>query len=338
MWETILEILQMLFFPGVVFFIILAFFVEWYDRKLYAKIQSRVGPALAGPGGILQPLADLLKLFGKEDLTPNSANKFGFNIIPYLEVAISLYLLLFLPVIGVEGLISAPGDLIFLLFVSALFTVFIVLAGYFSGNRYSMIGSERAGVQFISYEVALFITFITPAIMARSLDIHEIVNYQIELIKKGTWWIYFLLLLPAFIIYVISALAKLEKPPFDAPEAETELIAGWTLEYTGKKFGMFRFSNSLQWVFLIGIGTALFFAGPFLFEIPGIPVEVSYFVGFIIKFILAATTFTFLRSMFSRLRIDQIRDFFWKYVTVAAILQLAFVITVITLWGEMLGI
>ncbi len=336
--ELIIEIAKMLVFPGIVFCILLAFFYQWLDRKIHARIQRRRGPMLAGPWGLFQPIADFLKLLSKEDITVEGVDKFGFNILPIIELAVSLYLILFIPIIGLEGLISIPGDLIFILFVSTLFSVIIIFAGYFSANRFSLVGSERAGLLFISYEIPLFISLITPAIIANALEISAIVKFQNNSLNPlAFYFVYLLLIAPSFIIYIICMMAKLERVPFDVPEAESEIIAGWATEYTGKKLALFFLAKDVQQLFLIGLGAALFIGGPvpLPYLLNFVPQSLHWLVnlfGFVIKGAIIVMLISLIRSIAARYRIDQIRDFFWKILVPISVIQLVVVIGVIWLF------
>ncbi len=331
-----IKLLQVLIFPGILFFIILAFLYEWFDRKFKARIQRRRGPIMAGPFGILQPVADFIKLLGKEDVEPEAADKIGFRMTPYLELLVTFYVILFIPVISIKGIISLPGDLLFVLFVSTFFSIVIIFAGYFSGNRFALVGSERAGILFISYEIPLFISLITPAIIVGSLQIGEIVSFQAKHFSIPFLLIYLPLILPSYGLFLMSMLAKLEKVPFDVPEAKSEIIAGWLTEYTGKKLGMFHLSKNVQELFLLGLGTALFFGGPYplppfdtLLPEPFQPL--MFLLWFIGKTLIGWLSLTFISLMMGRFRIEQARDFFWKYLTVLGIIQLAIVSLIVVL-------
>ncbi len=322
------ELIQVLIFPGILFFIVLSFLYEWIDRKFKARIQRRHGPQFAGPFGILQPVADFFKLLGKEDIEPDNADKLGFRLVPYLELMVTLYVILFIPVISVEGIITLPGDLLFVLFVSTFFSLVIIFAGYFSGNRFALVGSERAGLLFISYEIPLFISLITPAIVVGSLQISEIVSFQAKHFSLEFLLIYIPLILPSYVLFLMSMLAKLEKVPFDMPEAKSEIIAGWLTEYTGKKLGIFHLSKNVQELFLLGLGTALFFGGPYplppfdtLFPEPLRPL--MFLLWFIGKTLIGWLSLTVISVMMGRFRIEHARDFFWKYMIMFGIIQLA---------------
>ncbi len=318
--ELLILLLKFIVFPGAIFCIAYGFFLEWFDRKLYAKFQNRIGPLLTGPKGLLQPFADFVKLLAKEDITPVGADKLGFTLTPLLTVAVSLFTLLFIPIHSLTGVLSLPGDVLLVLFISTVFGLLIMFAGYFSGNRFSMVGTERTGLQFVGYEIPFALSVISVAAAARSLEITNIVNYQVNIL--GLPLIVFTPI--AFAIYLISALAKLEKIPFDIPEAETEIVGGWQVEYSGKKLAFFRLATDLKMVFVSGLAAALFLGGPYGPSIPGLE-PIFYTIWFIIKTLIVMFILSNLRSLFARYRIDQVVHGFWKYMVPLAVLQILIV-------------
>ncbi|MEQ9715045.1 MAG: complex I subunit 1 family protein [Candidatus Asgardarchaeum sp.] len=332
--ELLILILKIVIFPGALFCIAYGWFLEWFDRKLYARFQNRVGPFLTGPRGILQPFADFIKLLAKEDITPIEADKFGFTATPLLTLIVSLFTLLFIPITSLSGILSFPGDLLFVLFISTVFGLLIMFAGYFSGNRFSIIGTERTGLQFIAYEIPFVLSVISVALIARSLEIENIVKYQIETLGLPliiATPVTFVVYLVAFVIYLISSLAKLEKVPFDIPEAETEIVSGWQVEYSGKKLAFFRLATDLKMVFVSGLAATLFLGGPYGPSIPGLE-PVFYTIWFIIKTLVVMFILSNLRSLFARYKIDQMVRGFWKYLIPIAILQIL-AVEVLIFWG-----
>jgi len=317
--ELLLLLLKLIVFPGAIFCIAYGWFLEWFDRKLYARFQNRIGPLLTGPKGLLQPFADFVKLLAKEDITPLGADKLGFTAVPLLSVVISLFILLFIPTYSLTGVLSLPGDLLLVLFVSTVFGILIMFAGYFSGNRFSIVGTERTGLQFVAYEIPFAFSVISVAAAARSLEIANIVKYQtvnnLPLIVCTPI---------AFVIYLIASLAKLEKIPFDIPEAETEIVAGWQVEYSGRKLAFFRLATDLKMVFVSGFAAALFLAGPYGPSIPGLE-PLFYTFWFIIKTLVIMFLLSNLRSLFARYKIDQVVQGFWKYLIPLAVLQILIV-------------
>ena len=325
--ELLILILKFVLFPGALFCIAYGWFLEWFDRKLYARFQNRIGPLLTGPKGVLQPFADFIKLLAKEDITPAGADRFGFTVTPLLTLVVSLFTLLFIPIASLSGILSLPGDLLLVLFISTVFGLLIMFAGYFSGNRFSIVGTERTGLQFVAYEIPFALSVISVALAARSLEIVNIVTYQVNTLKLPL-----IVVAPvAFIIYLISSLAKLEKIPFDIPEAETEIVAGWQVEYSGKKLAFFRLATDLKMVFVSGLAAALFLGGPYGPSIPSLE-PVFYTIWFIIKTLVVMFILSNLRSLFARYRIDQVVRGFWKYLIPFAVLQIL-AVQLLIFWG-----
>jgi NADH-quinone oxidoreductase subunit H len=331
--DIILNILQIVIFPGVIFSIFLAFYLEWIDRKYYADLQNRMGPMYVGWRGILQPFADFIKLMAKEDITPTAADRKIFTGAPIFSLVIPLLTIMFLPIIGVSGLFSFQGDLIFIMFMTTLVAVLIFLAGYSSMNRFSSIGASRAGLQLMGYEIPLTLAALTPALIARSVTLTGIVQYQAV---AGMSIIIFPCMI-AFGVFMIGALAELEKVPLDIPEAETEIVMGWQTEFSGKKYAFFRLSNNLELLIMAGLAVTLFLGGPYGIEklpLPGFSAldlaiqsnvlisVVWYTFWFLLKTTIVVLVLTNLRTLFSRYRIDQMIRGSWKYLTPIMILVL----------------
>nr|MDO8133791.1 NADH-quinone oxidoreductase subunit H [Candidatus Njordarchaeum guaymaensis] len=307
-------------FPGILFCISYSLFLEWVYRKFFADLQNRIGPRYTGPRGLLQPLADFVKLMAKEDIVPKGADRLGFTATPIAILTLGLTALLLVPMIGLSGLISFQGDLIFAIFLMTMMAISIVLAGWFSANRFSEIGSARAGMQLVGYEIPLTLALIAPAIIASRLDIGGIVSYQAS---HG----YLILWAPlGFAVYIVCLLAELEKLPFDIPEAHTEIVAGWQTEFSGKKYAFFHLSNDLEMLFGAGIATALFLGGP----TP--PVDIlsfgsglewlTYSVWFVLKTLIVVLILTAISALVGRWRIDQMIRGAWRYLIPLSIIQL----------------
>lgn len=316
-------------FPGILFCIGYALFLEWVYRKFFADLQNRIGPKYTGPRGLLQPLADFIKLMAKEDIVPKGADRLGFTVAPILMLTLSLTALLLVPISGLSGLISFQGDLIFAIFLMTLMAIAIVLAGWFSSNRFSETGSARAGMQLVGYEIPLTLALITPAVIAGRLDIAGIVSYQ----ALHGWLIVYTPL--TFGIYIICLLAELEKLPFDIPEAHTEIVAGWQTEFSGKKYAFFHLSNNLEMVFGAGIAIALFFGGP---AAPlniltfGVGLEwLTYSVWFVIKTFILVLVLSGISALVGRWRIDQMIRGSWRYLIPLSVAQLILVESLIVL-------
>lgn len=312
--SIVIEALKVLVFPGFTFIFILALFYEWFDRKFYAKLQNRVGPLYAGPIGILQPLADFIKLLSKEDVVPKGVDKILFTVTPLFSLALSLFATLLIPIFSPRGMLYFEGDLVVAVVLLTFLCIITFFAGIASYNRFSIIGAERSFLQLIGYEIPLMISILTVALNAQSITISNIVSSQ-----KGIWYILGPNIL-GFIVFIFAAQAELERIPFDLPEAEQELIAGWSIDYTGRRLAMFRLAKNIELVFLCGLATALFLGGPLGPVILGYE-PILYTIYFIIKSIFVLLILTLVRALFARLRIDQMVSLSWKYLLPLAIIQ-----------------
>lgn len=309
-----LDILQIVVFPGVLFLLVLAFFYEWIDRKLHAKVQNRYGPLHTGPAGLFQPVADFVKLLAKEDIVPLVCDKIIFSAAPIIYLALPLTALFVIPIAANTALIAFEGDLLLVMFVFTLTTITVFLAGWSSINRFSVIGGVRAILQMMSFEVPLGLALIGPAIAAKSLSISTISQWQ----STATWTI---LIQPiGFAVLVICLLAELETAPFNIPEAESEIVAGWLTEYSGRKLALFRLGRNLELILASGLISALYLGG--IQQIAFIPATVF----FLIKTIAVVLFISFLRSIFARLRIDQSIRGMWKYLIPLAVLQIVLIL------------
>lgn len=314
------KILATIFFPGAVFILLISLFYEWVDRKLYARFQNRVGPHLTGPFGLFQPVADFIKLLSKEDIVPMAADRFLFTLTPILAPALILLACMFLPITGPSGIISFNGDLIIVIALLSIYMITVYLAGEGSNNRLASIGAERAALQLIGYEIPLTLSLLSAAIAAGSLSISGIVQAQAE---RGLWLIAGPQII-GFAIFVITAQAEMERIPFDIPEAEQEIVAGWEVEYSGRRLALFRLSKDLELFLLSGLGAAIFLGGPIGPIIPGLE-PVLYTVYFILKSLIVLAIFTLVRALFARLRIDQMILFSWRYL-----MPLAMILIILT--------
>ena len=302
----------MLVFPGLIFLLALAWFYEWLDRRFFARLQNRYGPIYTGWHGLLQPLADFVKLLAKEDIEPAAVDKPIFRGVPVLILTLPLTALFLIPISGVKAFVHFEGDLIFIIFIMSLLAILAFLGGWSSTNRFSTLGGLRAAMQLLGYEVPLAIVLIGPAIAARSLSITRIVEWQAA---NGLWII---ALTPiGFGIAIIAMLAELEKVPFDIPVAETEIVAGWQTEFSGRKLALMRLALDLELVLAAGLISALFLGGPSgpTPVIPGI-------VWFLIKATCIVLILSNLRALFARFRIDQMVSGSWKFLVPLAILQI----------------
>ncbi|MHB8566756.1 MAG: NADH-quinone oxidoreductase subunit NuoH [Nitrososphaerales archaeon] len=289
-------------FPGLTFASVLASFVIWYERKLLAKMQYRVGPLYAGRvGGIFQSFADLFKLLFKEMVIPARADKLFFLAVPFSMMALSGALLAIIPIGPTTFIAQSSYSLLIALAVLSLFPLVTLLAGWASNNKFSFIGGIRALYQMISYEIPLILSVLGVIILSRSLDFAGIVNAQ------GTIWYVFPMILGAIVFY-IAALAELERVPFDIPEADSELVAGWLTEYTSMNFGVINLATYIKLYALSSLFTLLFlggWSGPA--PVPGV-------VWFLIKAIIVLTVFILPRGFSPRVRLDQLIGLGWVWL------------------------
>lgn len=310
-------LLYLLVYPGLLFLLVYSTFCEWFDRKVYARLQNRMGPTHTGQWGMLQPIADIIKLLSKEDIVPEAADKKFFNLLPIFGIAIVATAGLLLPVwnfdLSVSSFTSFSGDIVVILYLLSLPTLVLFLAGWSSTNFFSTIGGTRVLTMLFGYEVPLFLSVLSPAILADSWRLAEIAAfYQSRP----------LLILPnliGFLIAVIAVQAKLERTPFDIPHAETEIVGGTFTEYSGKKLALFRLMIDIELV----VSSALL-ATVFLGGFPG--GAVMGFVHLVIKTLCVIFLLSLIRALTSRIRIDQVVAFAWKYLAPLAVLQLLIVI------------
>lgn len=290
------------FFPGLTFASLTASLVIWYERKLLAKMQYRVGPLYAGRvGGIFQSFADLFKLLFKEIVIPARADKFFFLAVPFAMMALSGALLGIIPIGPTTFISQSPFSLLIALAILSFFPLVTLIAGWASNNKFSFIGGIRALYQMISYEIPLIISVVGVVILSRSLDFDSIVASQTK-----TWYIIPLAL--GAIVFYIASLAELERVPFDLPEADSELVAGWLTEYTSMVFGAINLSIYIKLYALSSLFTLLFlggWSGPA--PIPGV-------VWFLIKAIIVMTVFIIPRGISGRVRLDQLIGLGWLWL------------------------
>jgi len=317
---AVLKTLLYLFvYPGFLFLIVYSTFCEWFDRKLYARFQNRIGPLHTGLSGLLQPIADFIKLLAKEDIVPDAADKGMFRALPIFGLAIVMTAILYLPLwhydVRLIGFNSFPGDLIVVLYLLSLPTLVFFLAGWHSTNFFSTIGAARVLTMLFGYEVPLFLAVLSPAILAGSWRLAEIAHFYQQ---------HPLLLLPniiGFAVALICLQAKLERTPFDIPHAETEIVGGIFTEYSGKKLAMFRLMADIELVVGSGLIAAVFLGG-----FPG--GLIRGFVYFIIKTLAVIFLLSLMRAVTGRIRVDQVVSFAWRYLAPLSVLQLLIVILI----------
>jgi NADH-quinone oxidoreductase subunit H len=316
---TLKTLTYLVIYPGLLFIFFYSTFAEWYDRKLYARFQNRMGPTHTGRAGVLQPIADFIKLMSKEDIVPERADRGLFRALPAFGLAIVSAGMLLLPVWNYDLTGSSPtsfsGDIVVLLYLLSLPTFIFFLAGWSSTNLFSTVGATRVLTMLFGYEVPLFLTVLTPAILANSWRLAEIAAFYRQQPLLA------LLNLPAFIIALICVQAKLERTPFDIPHAETEIVGGTFTEYSGKKLALFRLMMDVEMVVASGLLATVFLGGFPGGLLPGL-------INFIIKTLLVISLLSLLRATTSRIRVDQVIALSWRYLAPLAVLQLVVIILV----------
>jgi NADH-quinone oxidoreductase subunit H len=291
----------------------------WFERKVISDMQSRIGPNRAGPFGIAQTLADGIKLFFKEDLIPDKADRFVFKLAPYLTIIPAFLAFAIVPIGGEVTLgghtfelqlADPPMGILFLLAMSAIAVYGVMLAGWSSGSKYPLLGSVRASAQMISYEAALGMTVVMVVLVTGSLSTRAIVNAQAQHLWQ--WNVIRLAVIP-FLIFFIAVVAETNRPPFDLVEADQELVGGFHTEYSSIRFALFFLAEFMNTITMSAITVTLFFGGPDG-PIPHIAhIEwiwpILWFLGKTIVFLFV---FVWLRAALPRLRYDQLMDLGWK--------------------------
>lgn len=298
-----------------VMLLVIAYLI-WVERKVMAHMQVRLGPMRVGWHGLLQPIADGLKLILKEDIIPANASKILFVLSPAIAMVPALLAIAVIPFGDTISIMGVSIDMVitdinigilFILAVSSVGVYGILLGGWSSNNKYSLLGGLRSSAQMISYELSMGLSLIGVIMMTESLSLVDTVNAQAHL--------WFVVLQPvAFIVYTISAIAETNRCPFDLPEAETELVSGFHTEYSSMKFALFFMAEYANIITVSAVGVTFFFGGwrgPFLPPV----------VWFLIKMALCIFFFIWLRSTFPRFRIDQLMQFAWKVLLPVAIVN-----------------
>jgi NADH-quinone oxidoreductase subunit H len=321
MIDPVYTFVYIFLFPGFLFIIIYGLILEFLDRRIAARMQNRVGPPF------FQPFADFIKMLGKEVIDPEGVDRQLFDAAPLVALAAVMTAYLYVPVLGNSPL-AFQGDLVLVLYLLTLPTIALFLLGWLSRNIFSAIGGIRAVTQMFIYEVPFFLALLAPALMAGTWSISEIAVWQ----QKNLWFIF---LQPiGFVVALIGLQAKLERTPFDIPEAETEIIAGPWTELTGRRLALMHLTMNVSLVVGSSLIAALFLGGPM---IPWVitPVWMGWIAGF---FLFLAKTLGVLLVLASikvatgRIRIDQLNRIGWKYIASAAIVQVALVLIINSRW------
>ena len=295
----------------------------WFERKLVADMHNRIGPAVAGPFGILQTLADGIKLFFKEDLIPDRADRAVFKLAPYLSLVPAFLVFAIVPIGGDfssgDGTVTwfgertylqvadPPVGVLFFLALSSIAVYGVMLAGWSSGSKYPLLGSVRASAQMISYEAALGLAIATVFLTSGSLSTHDIVANQVS----GNWNVLATGVVP-FLVFLVAGTAELNRPPFDLVEAELELVGGFHTEYSSLRFALFFLAEFMNVITMSAIAVTLFLggpSGPILTDTLGWVWPILWFSVKVFAFLFG---FVWLRATLPRFRYDQLMDLGWK--------------------------
>ena len=296
---------------------VLALFYILFERKVCAYFQCRLGPNRVGPWGLMQSIADMFKILIKELISLNHIDKFLFALAPYLVIIASMLAFAVLPWGNGLQIIDFNVGIFFLLAVSSIGVLGILLAGWSSNNKFTLIGALRSGAQMVSYELSMGLCVVTMVVMAGTMSVGGIVEAQNHL-----WFIFsgHVPAIIAFVIFMIAGTAETNRGPFDLPEAESELTAGYHTEYSGIHFGFFYLAEYLNLFIVSGVAALLFFGGWMPLHIPGLDAfnhimdYIPSFVWFIGKAIALSFIIIWFKWTFPRLRIDQLLTLEWKYL------------------------
>ena len=309
-------------------------YLTYTERKFLGRFQNRIGPNRAGPLGLLQPVADGLKLIFKEEVIPAQADKLIFILAPVITAVPAWITLGVLPlggvvqILGREVSLSIAGDIdvgvLFITSVTSISVYGIMLAGWSSNNKYATMGGIRSSAQMISYELALGLAFVGPILMANSMSLNQIVIAQ----GRMGWFAFYQPI--GFVIFFITALAEINRPPFDMPEAEQELSAGYHIEYSGMKFALFMLTEYTKMIVISCIAATLFlggYRGPFVDQMPWLgPIYLS------LKITVLLFVIIWVRATLPRLRYDKLMSLGWKILLPVALFNVFLTAVIIVLF------
>jgi len=303
-----------------------ALYATYAERKISAFMQARLGPMRVGPWGLLQPLADALKLLTKEDLTPDKADPYLFKFAPYISVVAAFVVLAVVPFAPNWGVITDVNiGILFVLSVSSVGVLALILAGWASNSKYALLGGLRSSAQMVSYEVALGLSIVGALMFSRTLSLSGIVEAQ------GTDSIWFFLYQPlGLFIFMVSGIAENNRAPFDLPEAESELVAGFHTEYSGMRWSLFFMAEYAAMVVISAIAVTVYLGGwyfPFVYRLTeargyhNLYVILSIII-FMIKVAVLLYLYFWLRWTLPRFRYDQLMDIGWKWMIPSALINI----------------
>jgi NADH-quinone oxidoreductase subunit H len=296
----------------------------WIERRLIARMQVRLGPNRVGPMGLLQPVADAIKLIQKEVLVPRAGDRLTFLIAPLLIFIPPMFTFGVLPFGENMAFVDLNVAVLFVIAFTSITTLLIFMAAWSSNNKYAVFGAMRVIAMLVSYEIPLVLAALGPVIFANSMSLQDIVEFQ-----KDNWTLFLLIQPLAFVIFFLSATAEINRSPFDLAEAESEIVAGYLTEFSGMKWGLFYAVELVNALTAAGIAATLFLGGWWLF---GLEEWVPGWVILIGKIYLFYFVFMWFRGTLPRLRMDQLMSFAWKYLLPLALLNVLVAGLQTTLW------
>jgi len=321
----------------VIFALLTAFaYMTLIERRVVAKIQGRLGPNRAGPFGVFQPVADAMKLAFKEQIVPTQAKKAIYLVAPIISVVVALSAFAVVPIGNnwIDGkhsiwdplIADVNVGLLWILSISSLAVYGVVLGGWASGNRYSLLGSLRSAAQMVSYETSLGLALSGTLMWAGTLSMVGIVQAQLH---QGIWFVAAQPL--GFVVYIIAGVAEVNRAPFDLPEAEQELTAGYLTEYSGLRWSLYQMSEYINMITVSAVASTLFFGGWSFFgfgleRIPGVSILI-----FLVKIAFFLFLFIWLRATLPRIRYDRLMRFGWQFLLPLAVLNIVMTATVVAL-------
>ncbi|HEX3044173.1 MAG TPA: complex I subunit 1 family protein, partial [Bacillota bacterium] len=294
--EYVWTLVYMLIFPGFLFLSSYGMICEWVDRKLYARFQNRIGPPW------FQPLADFIKLMAKEEIVPAAADQLMFRFLPIISIAAIMTAFLYIPIWNTKAIFAFQGDLVVVFYLLTIPTMTFFLAGWSSTSLFATLGSVRNLSQLFAYEVPLLLSLLGPGLLAGTWSLSEINAFFIQ------HPLYLLFNLVGFGVAIIAVQGKLERVPFDIPEAETEIVAGSFTEFSGRLLGLFRMAIDLEMVVAAALISVIFLGGTFGLH------PVLGFVLFIVKTLFVVAILALFRTVMARVRIEQMMRFCWRYL------------------------
>jgi NADH-quinone oxidoreductase subunit H len=313
---------------------VIAIIMIFMERKVCAAFQCRLGPVRVGPWGTLQVIGDVFKMLTKEIITLTRSDRFLYNLAPYIVVLASVMAFACLPINKGAAILDFNVGVFFLLAASSIGVIGILLAGWSSNNKFSLIGAMRSGAQMISYELSIGISILTIVVLTGTMQFSEIVERQAD------GWFLFKGHIPAviaFVIYLVAGNAEVNRGPFDLPEAESELTAGYHTEYSGMHFGLFYVAEFVNLFIVAGVAATLFLGGWMPLHVPGFEAfnnamdYIPGFVWFFGKAFFVVWLLMWIKWTFPRLRVDQILTLEWKYLVPLGLINLLLMVLIVVL-------